>query len=122
VLATNINVYVNNSLFVEDSLIPQWALKKMRNDLATWVQTVAEQPVINGWQVTPYARYYTGTGKENISVDAQTLYTIVEALDQKGNTQKTLFLSFVGVWYSVDAAFQVVPSPPKQPAKEKEPC
>ncbi|KAF2274449.1 uncharacterized protein EI97DRAFT_460041 [Westerdykella ornata] len=110
VLATNINIYVTNDLFIDDSLIPQWALKKMRNDLATWVQVVAGKPVIKGWQIAPYTRYYNDpSGKENISVDAQTLYTIVDALDQKGNPQKTLFLSFVGVWYGVSATFDLTP-------------
>jgi len=84
----------------------------MRNDLATWVEVVAGQPVIQGWQIAPYTRYYNDpSGKQNVSVDAQTLYTIIDALDQNGNPQKTLFLSFVGVWYGINAMFQL-PSPP----------
>lgn len=111
-LATKLNNYIDASIYDTNTQIPAWALKKMRNDLAGWVQTVVTQPVVKGWQVEPYSRYFTappgGTG--NITVDAQTLWTIVEALDQNGNPQKTLFLSFVSVWYSVAPTFKVKPS------------
>jgi hypothetical protein len=100
----NISVYSTTTVFPTDSTIPPWALKKLRSDLDTWVQTVVEQPVIKGWQVTPYTRFYNDPkGKENISIDAEALYTIIPALDQSGNPQIILFLGFVGVYYSVSA-------------------
>jgi len=111
----NISIYSTTNVFPTDSTIPQWALKKMRSDLDTWVQTVVQQPVIEGWQVAPYTRFYNDpNGKENISIDAEALYTIILALDQNNNPQITMFLGFVGVYYGVGTTFEIVRPPKKE--------
>ncbi|KAF1956601.1 hypothetical protein CC80DRAFT_504430 [Byssothecium circinans] len=110
VINVSINTYVTNDLFPSSSKIPHWAIKQVRGDLATWIQNVAKNPVIVGWQIDPYTRYYTDPdGKVNLAVDAQTIWTVVTALDQNGNQQKTLFLEFVGVYYGVKATVDLTP-------------
>jgi hypothetical protein len=105
---SGINLYVDGSVYPTNSQIPRWALTNMRSDLETFLQGIITQPVIDGWQLVPYTRYFTDpNGKTNLRVDAECLYTIVPALDSNGNTIDTLFLEFVGVYYSVSPTFAV---------------
>jgi len=100
----NINLYVDNVVFPSDGDIPDWALQKMRGDLETWVKDILAQSSIEAWQTADYKRTYRDPHKNNaIRIDAQTIYTVVQA--EVGNSaQATLFLNFVGMGYTVDAA------------------
>jgi len=105
----NISVYVDGTVYDQNADIPNWALKRMRSDLETWIEGLVKQPVIEGWQITPYTRFFTDpNGKENVRVDAQALYTIIKALDQNNEPQITMFLDFVGVYYGVGTTFEIV--------------
>jgi hypothetical protein len=103
-----INLYVDQSIYTANSQIPKWALTNMRSDLETFLQGIITQPVIDGWQVVPYTRYFTDpNGKVNLRVDAECLYTILPALDENNNVVDTLFLEFAGAYYSVAPTFRV---------------
>jgi hypothetical protein len=94
--------YLNDVMFGDDSQVPSFALRPMRNDLLSVLQDLLIKPTMEGWETLEYNRLYRANGEPGqlpIADNATFVYTIVNATDGNGDLTPTLFLYYVGGFF-----------------------